>query len=129
MTIKHAMKKVYRSSETTGAPLSSAIEVNGFVFVSGQVHLNSKMELEGDTVEERFYIVISNIKKILVEAELTLDDVIKVNLYLTDLSELPELNKVYPKYFKHPLPVRTAVGVVSLPLGASLEIDVIAKRG
>ncbi len=88
--------------------------------------MNNEGKLEGETIEEKFDIVISNIKKILVEAELSLDDVVKVNLYLTDLSELPELNKVYPKYFKHPLPARTAVGVTALPLGASLEVEVVA---
>lgn len=114
------------SSETTGAPLSGAVEVNGFVFVSGQIHLNSKMELAGETIEEKFDIVISNVKKILAEAKLTLDDVVKVNLYLTDLNELPSLNKVYPNYFEHPLPARAAIGVTALPLGASLEVGVVA---
>jgi len=122
------MRKVYKSSETTGAAVSGAVEVNGFVFVSGQVHINSKMELEGETIEEKFDVAISNVKAILSDAELTLDDVVKVNLYLTDLSELPALNKVYPKYFKHPLPARAAIGVTALPLGAGLEVEVIAVR-
>lgn len=122
------MKKTYRSSENTAAPLSGAQEVNGLVFVSGQIHMNSEGKLEGNSIEEKLDVVISNVKKILDEAGLTLDDVIRVHLYLTDLSELPALNKVYTNYFQHPLPARTAVGVVALPLGASLEMDVIAER-
>jgi 2-iminobutanoate/2-iminopropanoate deaminase len=122
------MKKVYKSSENTNAPLSGAQEVNGLVFVSGQIHMNSNAQLEGNTIEEKFDVVISNVKKILDEAGLTLNDVIRVHLYLTDLKELPALNKVYPNYFQHPLPARTAVGVSALPLGASLEMDVIATR-
>lgn len=121
------MKKIYFSSEKTNAPLSGAIEVNGLVYVSGQIHLKNG-QLKGKTIEEKFETAINNVKKILTEADLNLDGVIRVQLYLTDLSELPALNKVYSSYFKHPLPVRTAIGVTSLPLNASLEIDVIAAR-
>jgi 2-iminobutanoate/2-iminopropanoate deaminase len=122
------MKKVYRSSEDTKAPLSGAFEINGLVFVSGQIHTNAEAQLEGATIAEKFEIIISKCKDILAEAGLTLDDIVKVNLYLTDLKELPELNKVYASYFKHPLPTRTAIGVSALPLGASLEMDVVATR-
>lgn len=122
------MRKVYKSSENTNAPLSGAQEVDGLVFVSGQIHMNASGQLEGSTIVEKFDVVISNIKKILEEAGLTLGDVIRVHLYLTDLKELPELNKIYPNYFQHSLPARTAVGVSALPLGASLEMDVIAAR-
>ncbi len=122
------MKKVYGSSEKTTAPLSAAQEANGLVFVSGQIHLNSAGKLEGSTIEEKFDLVIANVKRILKEAGLTLADVIRVQLYLTDLWQLPALNKVYTNYFQHPLPARTAIGVAALPLGASLEMDVIAAR-
>lgn len=122
------MKKIYKSSESTNAPLSGAQEVDGFIFVSGQIHINTSGQLEGSTIAEKFDVVISNVKKILDDAGLTLDNVIRVHLYLTDLKGLPELNKVYLNYFKHPLPARTAVEVSALPLGASLEMDVIATR-
>ncbi len=121
------MKKVYKSSQDTGAPLSGACEVNGLVFLSGQIHMVSD-HLAGDTIEERFDIIISNIKNLLEKAGLTLDDIIRVQLYLTDLKDLSNLNKIYLHYFKHPLPVRTAIEVNALPLGASLEIDVVAVR-
>ncbi len=123
------MKKAHKSSDGTGAPLSGAQEAGGLVFVSGQIHLNSAGQLEGNTIEEKFGVVISNVQKILKEAGLTLDDVVRVHLYLTNLTELPDLNKVYVKYFKHPLPARTAIGVNALPLGASLEMDVVVSRG
>ena len=122
------MKKVYRSSETTTAPLSGAYEANGFVFVSGQVHVDATGQLVGNSIEEKLEAVISNVKKLLEEAGLGLEDVIRVHLYLTDLTQLPALNKVYGGHFKHPLPARTAVGVSALPLGASLEMDVVAVR-
>lgn len=122
------MMKVYRSSEKTNAPLSGAIEVNGFVFVSGQIHIDFEMKLVGNTMEEKFDATINNVKAILAETGLTLKNIVGVTLYLTDLGELAQLNNVYSKYFQHPLPARTAVGVTSLPIGASLEIDVIAVR-
>lgn len=122
------MKKVYQSSQDTGAPLSGAIEASGLVFISGQVHADEEWNIIGESIEEKFEITVGRIEKMLAEAGLTLADVIRVHLYLTDLSELQGLNRVYGNYFKHPLPARTAVGVQSLPLGATLEIDVIAAR-
>ncbi|MEX0877658.1 MAG: RidA family protein [Candidatus Spechtbacterales bacterium] len=122
------MKQVYQSSEESGAPLSGAVEVNGLVFISGQIHADDEWNIIGDSIEEKFEITVRRIEKILAEAELTLADVIRVHLYLTDLRELSALNKVYGNYFEHPLPARTAVGVQSLPLGATLEIDVIAAK-
>lgn len=72
---------------------------------------------------------MKRVENILHEAKLTSADIIRVQLYLTNLEELPALNEIYSQYFnKHPMPVRTAIGVSKLPLGASLEIDVIAAR-
>lgn len=122
------MKKVYKSSENTSAPLSGAQEVDGLVFVSGQIHINSEGQLKGNSIEEKLDMAVSNVTKILSEAGLTLEDVVRVQLYLTDLSELPALNKAYTNYFQHPLPARTAIGVSALPLEASLEMDVVASR-
>jgi 2-iminobutanoate/2-iminopropanoate deaminase len=122
------MKKVYKSSEETGAPLSGAYEANGFVFVSGQIHMDENGRLVGENTEERFEIVVSNIKKVLAEAGLTLKDVISVRLYLVDVDLLSNINEAYMKHFTHPLPARTSIGVSELPKGASIEMDVVAVR-
>ena len=122
------MRKAVIPSTETGAPLSGACEANGLVYVSGQIHADEQLNLVGDTIEEQLAAAMANVKKVLTASGLTLDDVIRVQLYLTDLSQLPALNKVYGQYFKEPLPVRTAIGVAALPLGASLEIDAIAAR-
>ncbi len=122
------MKKAYKSSEETGAPLSGAYEANGFVFISGQIHVDETKTLAGNNIEEKFEIVISNVKKILDEAGLTLKDVISVKLYMVNLDLLPNLNEIYKKYFSHPMPARTTIEVTGLPLGASLEMDAIAVR-
>lgn len=122
------MKKVHGSSETSTAPLSSAWEVDGFVFVSGQIHADQEWKLIGESIDERFLAAMKRIEDILSEADLNSSNIISVRLYLTDIKELPTLNEAYRKYFQHPLPARTALGVTALPLGASLEIEVVAAR-
>lgn len=122
------MKKAYKSSSDTHAPLSGAIEANGFVFISGQIHLNKEGMLEGKTIEEKFGVIMGNVKNILSEAGLSVKDVVRVQLYLTDISELPALNKIYGNYFEDPLPARTSIGITALPLGATLEMDLVAAR-
>ncbi len=120
------MKKAYISSEESGAPLSGAVETGGLIFVSGQIHADKDWNVIGDTIDEKFKITINNIKGILAEAGLGLDDIVKLNISLTSLDDLPGLNKIYGQYFNHPFPARAAVEVKALPLGATLEIEAIA---
>ena len=70
---------------------------------------------------------MSNIKTVLTAANATLDELVKVVIYVTDMSVMPDLNNVYPSYFSKPLPVREAICVAALPLGATIEISVIAE--
>lgn len=122
------MKKVYGSSESSTAPLSRAWEANGVIFVSGQIHADKQWNLIGESIQERFEVAMKNVEDILTEAGLSRKDIIQVRLYLTDLSELPALNEGYKNFFVHPFPVRTALEVTKLPLGASLEVEVVAAR-
>ena len=122
------MKKPFGSSENSTAPLSSAWEANGIVFVSGQIHADKDWKLVGETIEERFQAAMKRVEDVLAEAGLGKADIIQVRLYLTDIKELSALNEVYKQYFQHPLPARTALGMAALPLGASLEIEVVAAR-
>jgi len=107
--------------------LSQGIISNGFVFVSGQVHADANLALVGDSVKDKLDQIMKNISVILDEANCTLDNIVKVVIYVTDMSQMPELNEVYPTYFKAPLPVREAVCVQALPLGATIEVSVIAE--
>jgi reactive intermediate/imine deaminase len=91
-----------------------------------RIHADKDWNVLGETVAEKFNLAINNVKNVLTEAGLNLDDVVKVNLALTDLKDLPEINKVYGDYFNHPMPARAAIGVKELPLGATLEIEVVA---
>ena len=71
---------------------------------------------------------MKNIEETLKAANSDLNDIVKVTIYVTDMTILPDLNKLYITYFQEPLPVREAVSVKELPLGASIEISVIAKQ-
>lgn len=123
------MKQAVETDNTASAHLlSQAIKSNGFIFVSGQVHAKPDLTLTGHTTSEKVEQIMSNIKTILEAANATLNDIVKVVIYVTDMSVMPEFNKVYPKFFKSPLPVREAVCVAALPLGATIEISVIAEE-
>ncbi|HPR09651.1 MAG TPA: RidA family protein [Candidatus Saccharibacteria bacterium] len=109
--------------------LSQAVEANGFVFVSGQIHADAEWQLVGDTTSERFAVCMQNIRTILEAAGLNLDAVVKLTLYVTDMTQIPEINSEYSAYFDGVcLPARETIGVAALPLGASLEVSVIAVR-
>jgi 2-iminobutanoate/2-iminopropanoate deaminase len=125
------MKEQSSTTEAPSAPklLSQAIISNGFVFVSGQIHSLPDNTLVNGTVKDKVAQIIKNIETILKSAHTKLDDVVKVVIYVTDMSQMPELNEAYPVYFTEPYPVREAVCVQALPLGASIEISVIATKG
>lgn len=123
------MKQRVETGDTKSAHiLSQGIVSGGFIFVSGQVHCDDNLQLVGETTEEKVAQIFKRIATILQAADATLDDIVKVVIYVTDMSIMPDLNKVYPTYFKEPLPVREAVCVSALPLGASIEFSVIAEK-
>jgi 2-iminobutanoate/2-iminopropanoate deaminase len=123
------MKQQITTTNTKSAHiLSQAIVSNGFIFLSGQVHCNSELELVGDTTEEKLAQIMQNIETILKAAGATLDDIVKVVIYVTNMALMPDLNKSYPTYFKDILPVREAVCVAALPIGASIELSVVAEK-
>ena len=108
--------------------LSEAIESNGFVFVSGQIHQAPDGSIVEGSVTEKMKQIMTNISEILISAGANLNDIVKVTIYVTDMSQMPEFNEQYPKYFDTPYPAREAVCVKELPLGATIEISVIAER-
>ncbi|AHB42449.1 Endoribonuclease L-PSP [Candidatus Saccharibacteria bacterium RAAC3_TM7_1] len=124
-----SMKKEIGTDNVGTAPtLSQAIETNGMVFVSGQIHADKNWKLQGKTVKEKLDVIFENIRLILVVAELELNDIVKATIYVTDMAQIPELNQHYSSYFSGVLPAREAVCVKELPLGATIEISVIAAR-
>lgn len=123
------MKQQVETGDTKSAHiLSQGVVSNGFVFVSGQVHCDDDLKLVGETTEEKVAQIMRRIEKILKAAGAGLDDIVKVVIYVTDMSVMPDLNKVYPTFFEAPFPVREAICVAALPLGASIEFSVIAEQ-
>lgn len=124
------MKKEISTPDADSVPgvLSQAIDTGNLVFVSGQINITASGEMVGETVEEKLKQIMTNISTVLGAANLTVEDIVKATIYVTDLAQMPEINKFYPKYFSGVLPAREAVGVASLPLGATIEISIIASR-
>lgn len=124
-----AMKSQATTPNAPDAPfLSQAIISNDTVYVSGQIHSKSDGSIVEGSVKEKVEQIMQNISEILKAADATLDDIVKVVIYVTDMAQMPELNEVYPSYFNKPFPVREAVCVQALPLGATIEISVVAEK-
>jgi len=123
------MKKevVSENAQSAKGLLSQALISNGMIYTAGFIHMNASGELVQGTVENKLGQVMSNIKNVLEAAGSDMDSIVKVTIYVTDLSIGPELNEHYVKYFSEPLPVREMVQVAALPLGAEIEISVIAE--
>ena len=124
------MKKVISSPLAPGAigPYSQAIEVNGMLFLSGQLPIDAATGLMAEGIEEQAKQSLSNIKHILEEAGLTMANVVKTTVFLADMSLFADMNKVYSTFFEGEYPARSAVAVKVLPKDALVEIECIAVR-
>ncbi len=109
-------------------PYSQAIEVNGVLYISGQVPVNAITGEMPATIEEQTKQVMENIKAILEEAGYTFDDVVKSTVLLTDMGNFKAMNSIYAEYYTNNKPARAAFAVKGLPLGALVEIETIAVK-
>ena len=111
-------------------PYSQAVKVGHTVYLSGQIPLVPEtMELiEGD-METQIRRVFENLRAVAEAAGGCLTDVVKLNVFLTDLGHFPLVNQVMASYFVPPYPARAAVGVAALPKGAAVEMDAILVLG
>jgi 2-iminobutanoate/2-iminopropanoate deaminase len=116
-----------KSPLATG-PFSQAIKTDNLVFTSGQIYLTTEGILLEGTIEEKTHQVLNNLKNILEEAGSSFDNVVKTTICVTDMSVYGKINEVYGEYFKEPYPAREVVCVNSLPLGAEVEISMIATK-
>jgi reactive intermediate/imine deaminase len=121
-------KQVISSADAPAAigPYSQAIRVGNTIWVSGQIPLDphTKELVTGD-IEVQTRRVFDNLKAIVLAAGATFDDVVKANVYLTDLTHFATVNKVMAEYFREPYPARAAVEVAALPRGAQVEVECI----
>lgn len=125
------MKKVIRTKKAPGTvgPYSQAIEVNGTLYVSGQIPLDPDTgKLTGDTITEQTEQVLKNIRFIVNAAGYSLKEIVKTTCMLQDMNDFAEMNKAYEKFFNEDPPARAAYEVARLPLNVKIEIDAIAAR-
>ncbi len=127
------MKKEIRTDKAPKpvGPYSQAVEVGSFLFLSGQIGIDPQTNKLVEGFRNQAIQTFKNINAILEKAKYSRDTVVKVVIYLTDLSKFKELNEIYEEFFKdvQVKPTRVTVGVKELPLGAEIEIEVIACKG
>ncbi len=117
--------------QTANAPsaigtYSQAVRHGDLVFLSGQIPLDpATMELVEGSFEDRAGQVFDNLQAVVEAAGGTMDQVLKVNIFLTDLSNFATVNTVMANYFSKPYPARAAVGVASLPKGTDIEAEAV----
>ena len=109
-------------------PFSQGIINENIIFTSGQVHLTSDGKLLESSIEDQTHQVMKNLKAILEASGVTFHDVVKTTIYVTDMSVYGRINEVYGSYFSEPFPARETVCVKELPLGAKIEISMIAVK-
>ena len=124
------MKKVIKTTKAPAAigPYNQAIQVGNLVYTSGQIPIDPATGnfVEGG-IKEQTRQSLLNVKAILEEAGLTMNDVIKTTVFMADMNDFADMNSVYAEFFSEPYPARSAVAVKSLPKGALVEIEVIAE--
>lgn len=111
-------------------PYSQAIWAGKLLYLSGQTPIDPATGklIEGD-VHAQTLRVFANLEAVLLHAGLAMARVIKCNVYLTDMADFPQMNAAYETRFTKPFPARTTVAVAGLPLGARVEIELVARRG
>ncbi len=103
---------------------SQAVKVDNTVYLSGQIPLNPQtMEVVSGGIETEIRQVFENLRAVAQAAGGDLQDIVKLNIFLTDLNNFPILNEIMGHYFDQPYPARAAVGVASLPKGVGVEMD------
>ncbi|MEE1298803.1 MAG: RidA family protein [Muribaculaceae bacterium] len=125
------MKKQISTAKAPAAigPYSQAIEANGMVFVSGQLPVNPETgEFAEGGIKELTRQSLTNMKNILAEAGLGMENVVKTTVFLADMADFAAMNEVYASFFEGVAPARSAVAVKTLPKNALVEIECIAVR-
>jgi 2-iminobutanoate/2-iminopropanoate deaminase len=112
-------------SPQPAGPYSHAVVANGFVFISGQGPVNPETGAMPDAFADQVRQTLSNVRTILEAAGSSLEDVVKVNAYVTDLTRFAEFNEVYKEFFRHDPPARTTVATALL--GILVEVDCVAQ--
>ena len=125
------MKRIIKTSDAPAAigPYSQAVEVNGTLYISGQIAIDPKTGklTEGD-IQMQTRQVLKNVEAILKAAGYSLTDVVKSTVFLSDISNFKAMNEVYGQIYSENHPARSAFAVRDLPMGALIEIETIAAK-
>jgi reactive intermediate/imine deaminase len=118
-------KKIIQTPDAPAAigTYSQAVRVADTVYLSGQIGLDPFTMQLADGIEAQIHQVFKNLRAVAAAAESSFDDLVKLNIYLTDLGHFAKVNEIMATYFRQPYPARAAVGVASLPRGALVEAD------
>lgn len=124
------MKKVIATTAAPGAigPYSQAIDAGAFVFASGQIPINPATGDIPEGIKAQTAQSLANVKAILEAAGLTMDNVVKTTVFLSDMDNFAPMNEVYAEAFAAPYPARSAVAVRTLPKNVLIEIEVLAAK-
>lgn len=123
------IKKISTSNAPAAiGPYSQGLDLGNMVFVSGQIPINPATGVMADTIEEQAKQSLTNLKNILAEAGLGMENVVKTVVFLADLNDFAAVNAVYETFFADPFPARSCVQVAAIPKGAKVEIECIAQR-
>jgi 2-iminobutanoate/2-iminopropanoate deaminase len=124
-------KEIVSSDQAPRAigPYSQAVKACKLVFLSGQIPLDPATgELVAGTIEDQTARVMENLKAVLAACRLSLADIVKTTIFLTDMADFAKVNAVYGRYFGQHPPARSTVQVVALPKGARVEIEAVASQ-
>ena len=102
---------------------SQAVKVNNIIFLSGQIGLDPKTMQLVDGIENQIHQVFKNISEVVKVSGASMSNIVKLNIYLTDLGHFATVNEIMKQYFSEPYPARAALGVASLPKDALIEAD------
>ena len=124
------MKKAISTKKAPAAigPYSQAIQVGNLFYTSGQIPIDPDTgSIVAGGIKEQTRQSLLNVQAILLEAGLTMGNVVKTTVFLADMNDFAEMNAVYEEFFCEPFPARSAVAVKALPKGALVEIEVVAE--
>jgi len=123
-------KKIISTQNAPAAigPYSQAIEVNGFVFASGQIPIDPATGNIPEGIEAQAKQALTNVKNLVEASGLTLDDVVKTSVFIKNMDDFAKVNEIYATFFTKDFPARSCVEVARLPKDVLIEVEVIASR-
>ncbi len=118
-------KKIIQTPDAPAAigTYSQAVGVDGTVYISGQIGLDPTTMQLAESTEAQIHRVFQNMRAVATAAGGSMEEMVKLNIYLTDLSHFAKVNEIMATYFRQPYPARAVVGVASLPRNAMIEAD------